>query len=105
MSAEALLSLKMDNLSEAFIYSNDDMFMTRDMAASDFYSPLFGPVLRMSTGDLIEEDEHPEQVIGEGPSILWSNWLLSRRFGLKKRPWFYHFQKVSLKENISCAAS
>ncbi|PWN53680.1 hypothetical protein IE53DRAFT_383813 [Violaceomyces palustris] len=100
MSAEAVLGLDVPGLSEFFFYSNDDMFFQRRMSAADFFTPIYGPVLRMNPQYMIAPEEHPETRLGEGPSLFWSNFLVSKRFGTKKRAWFQHFQKTYSRPHL-----
>lgn len=89
------LGLEVRDLSEAFVYSNDDMFLggrryyihsgrlcdhirfsftcsnlpATAFSASDFFTPLYGPVLRMSTTFLVGSDEEPEARVGVGVNL------------------------------------
>ncbi|PWN47162.1 hypothetical protein IE53DRAFT_335873 [Violaceomyces palustris] len=93
MAVEAMLGDE-PGLSEHFIYSNDDFFFLSDLSTSDFYSPLYGPVLRMDANLLVTGDPQPSQGgEGEWPALFRSAHLLDQRFGRRKRPYVAHVQR------------
>ena len=63
-------------------------------AASDIYSPLFGPTMGFKT-DWYNVQDRPDSNAGEGfgekPYLLYTSWLLNRRFGQRKRKCQVHF--------------
>jgi hypothetical protein len=77
------------------VLQNDDFFFTRDLAPTDFYSSAYGLVLRMDPGLLVEADEWPRDApSGEWQPLKYTNWLLSSRFGHRKRPYMVHVAKT-----------
>ena len=73
---------------------SDDMLLGKRHAASDIYSPLFGPVMGFkantysTTSPPTEVDAHR---FGEKPFLIYTSWLLNRRFGIRKRKGQGHF--------------
>jgi hypothetical protein len=73
---------------------SDDMMLGRPHSASDIYSPLFGPVMGFKTNAYntvnppTDADAHR---FGEKPFLIYTSWLLNRRFGNRKRPGQGHF--------------
>ena len=73
---------------------SDDMLLGSQHAASDIISPLFGPVMGFKTNQYntvkppTEEDAHR---FGEKPYLIYTSWLLNRRFGQRKRKGQGHF--------------
>ncbi|KAF7969529.1 hypothetical protein HWV62_26969, partial [Athelia sp. TMB] len=99
---------------ETFLYFNDDFFLTRTLAPTDFASPLFGPVLRMQRDPTVASTPRGASTAdpdGEWPSLGYANWLLDARFsspapattegalfakggkGGRKRGYIQHFAK------------
>ncbi|KAF2164689.1 hypothetical protein M409DRAFT_67797 [Zasmidium cellare ATCC 36951] len=79
--------------SDQLVYYNDDFFTLRKLFASDFTTPLFGPVIRTLTRvtsmylpaeNTIYRWIHPT---GEEYGIKRAAWVLGRRFG--SRPYYY----------------
>ncbi|KAN0065487.1 hypothetical protein ACQY0O_001324 [Thecaphora frezii] len=93
MAAESMLG-EHPGLSEHFVYSNDDFFFGDDVTTGDFYSPLYGAVLRMDPNMRVESiaDLTPSQ--GEWASLHYTNWLLDRRFGARRRPYVVHLHRA-----------
>lgn len=70
------------------------MILGKTHSAADLYSPLFGPTmgfkdnayntLKPPTGDDAER-------FGEKPFLIYTSWLLNRRFGARKRKGQVHF--------------
>jgi hypothetical protein len=81
------------NVDSLFALS-DDMMLGRPHSASDIYSPLFGPVMGFKTNAYntvnppTDADAHR---FGEKPFLIYTSWLLNRRFGNRKRPGQGHF--------------
>lgn len=70
------------------------MLLTTEHSASDIYSPLLGPTMGFKTNSYniidapIVEDT---QRFGEKPFLIYTSWLLNRRFGERKRKGQAHF--------------
>ena len=73
---------------------SDDMLLGRPHAASDIYSPLFGPLFAFKTNaynTLHVPDDADSKRFGEKPWLIYTSWLLNRRFGARKRKGQAHF--------------
>lgn len=73
---------------------SDDMLLGRPHAASDIYSPLFGPLFAFKTNTyntLHRPNEADSKRFGEKPWLIYTSWLLNRRFGARKRKGQAHF--------------
>lgn len=73
---------------------SDDMLLGRQHAASDIVSPLFGPVMGFKTNQyntVKEPTEEDARRFGEKPFLIYTSWLLNRRFGQRKRKGQGHF--------------
>ncbi|KAI1085358.1 hypothetical protein F5B20DRAFT_132 [Whalleya microplaca] len=73
---------------------SDDMFLGAAHAASDFYSPLFGPALgfkpdHYNVKHLGGRDSVPS--FGEKPFVYYTSYLLNHRFGERNRHVQAHF--------------
>jgi hypothetical protein len=96
--------------------------MTKDLAATDFYSsgtyetsktstcstcsPAFGVVLRFSPNLLVEAAEWPHQgASGEWGPLEYTNWLLNQRFGRRRRPYLAHIPKAMCRAHFAEASS
>ncbi|KAF2123950.1 hypothetical protein P153DRAFT_351535 [Dothidotthia symphoricarpi CBS 119687] len=73
---------------------SDDMILGKPHAASDLYSPLFGPTLGFKD-NAYNTLQPPSEVdalrFGEKPFLIYTSWLLNRRFGARKRKGQVHF--------------
>ncbi|KAG0645560.1 Xylosylphosphotransferase 1 [Hyphodiscus hymeniophilus] len=73
---------------------SDDMLLGKPHAASDLYSPLFGPTMGFKT-NAYSTVNPPTDVdarrFGEKPFLIYTSWLLNRRFGERKRKGQQHF--------------
>jgi len=73
---------------------SDDMFLGKPHAASDLFSPLFGPTMGFKT-NAYNSKEPPTDIdarrFGEKPYLIYTSWLLNRRFGERKRKGQVHF--------------
>ncbi|KDN51800.1 hypothetical protein RSAG8_00348, partial [Rhizoctonia solani AG-8 WAC10335] len=90
------------NVSDAFIYLNDDFYFAADLSPWDFYTESYGLVLRMQSDLLVSslvDGARPSD--GEWHSLEFSNRLLSDRFGLRKRPYVIHEAKALKRSLIS----
>lgn len=82
------------------LYMNDDFMVgmrNQRLSASDIGSALLGPMLRIDRHMLFRAHGPDEQSEGEQEGEWWGltrgNWLLSRRFGLRKRGYLQHVPK------------
>ncbi|PMD49017.1 hypothetical protein L207DRAFT_413850 [Hyaloscypha variabilis F] len=79
---------------DRFFALSDDMLLGKPHAASDLYSPLFGPTMGFKNKGFntrnapTEEDSHR---FGERPYHIYTSWLLNRRFGERHRDGQVHF--------------
>lgn len=70
------------------------MLLGKMHAASDIYSPLYGPVMgfKTSTWSLVAPPTTADaQRFGEKPYLAYTSWLLNQRFGVRKRKAQAHF--------------
>ena len=94
-----------------FFALSDDMLLGTPHSASDIYSPLFGPVMGFKTNSYsttsapteADAKRFGEKVLcsladGLGvlltvqqPFLIYTSWLLNRRFGIRKRKGQSHF--------------
>ncbi|KAF2273712.1 uncharacterized protein EI97DRAFT_403857 [Westerdykella ornata] len=73
---------------------SDDMILGKPHSASDLYSPLFGPTMGFKTNSyntLQPPTEKDAERFGEKPFLIYTSWLLNRRFGARKRKGQVHF--------------
>lgn len=70
-----------------------DVRLVQELSPSDISSPLTGPVFRFQR-DLLVSSVSPESTHddpdGEWRGLSYSDWLLSQRFGDRKRPYLVH---------------
>jgi 3-O-alpha-D-mannopyranosyl-alpha-D-mannopyranose xylosylphosphotransferase len=85
-------------LSDVSLALNDDQFFLKPYAVSDWWSGIYGTVLRL-------DYNYNQQVrplldkkflnnAGENGGLYHANWLLSQRFPKRLRPYFAHVPKV-----------
>jgi hypothetical protein len=70
------------------------MILGKPHAASDLYSPLFGPTMGFKDNaynTLKPPTEEDAGRFGEKPFLIYTSWLLNRRFGARKRKGQVHF--------------
>ena len=70
------------------------MLLGKPHAASDIYSPLYGPLLAFKTNSyntLHQPNEADAKRFGEKPWLIYTSWLLNKRFGARKRKGQAHF--------------
>ncbi|KAK0201124.1 hypothetical protein DFS33DRAFT_1479637 [Desarmillaria ectypa] len=81
-------------VSENFIYMNDDFFFGGPVYPEDFYTPLYGPVLRFQYGIAVSP-HNPSNAPGDGEwrPLDYSSHLLSKRFGSRPRLYIVHVHK------------
>ncbi|KZW02608.1 hypothetical protein EXIGLDRAFT_759733 [Exidia glandulosa HHB12029] len=96
------------NLSKHIVYMNDDYFLTGPLKPYDFYTPEFGTVLRIQSDLMVTPAGQLKRPSGDGSgewlSLEYSNDILSRRFGYRRRPYVIHEAKsastVILREMV-----
>lgn len=85
-------------LADASLSLNDDFFLLKPHAISDFHSPLYGSVFRFDDGYYQQItpklDKGWVNDAGEMGGLIHANWMLSQRFPRRKRPYFAHAPKV-----------
>ncbi|ETN45742.1 uncharacterized protein HMPREF1541_09575 [Cyphellophora europaea CBS 101466] len=77
-----------------FFALSDDMLLGAQHSPSDIFSPLFGPVMGFKTNGYSTVSPPTEQDarrFGEKPYLIYTSWLLNRRFGIRKRKGQSHF--------------
>ncbi|KAJ7616620.1 hypothetical protein FB45DRAFT_934589 [Roridomyces roridus] len=78
-------------VSENIITLNDDNFLLLDLPPSAYHSPLYGPVFLFQTDRYIASDDTGTlDGTSETRSLSWSNHLLDKRFGARRRPYIMH---------------
>ncbi|KAG0257112.1 chitin deacetylase [Mortierella polycephala] len=86
------------NLTDTFLYLNDDVFLGTRMLVADVWTPLYGFVFHMEPSLLVPPSTLalPEGTfeIGEWHSLQYSNYLLSRQFGTRHRSYVAHVPHV-----------
>ena len=91
-----------DSDTDRLFAMSDDMLLGKQHAASDFYSPLFGTTMSFKSNaynTLHVPSEADSKRFGEKPWIIYTSWLLNRRFGERKRRGQTHFGK-SLSRDV-----
>jgi len=88
----------LQNMSEYFIYMNDDLFMMNPMSPVSFYTPAFGVVLHLQSNLLVKPERLVGNHEGEWRSLGESNYLLSKRFGSRHRPYVAHEAKTASRK-------
>ncbi|MBW0485132.1 hypothetical protein O181_024847 [Austropuccinia psidii MF-1] len=80
------------------LYLNDDCFFFNKFSEGDFATELYGPVFRLQFDLKVKDDvgnySGTQEALGEWPSLGYSNWLLSKRFGQRERRYLLHLPKV-----------
>ena len=114
-------------LADVSVALNDDFFILRNLSVSDFHSPLFGSVIRFDPGvscaaaccvkslpsltcfkyyqqvqPVLESWRQTEA--GETGGLYHANYILSKRFPNRLRPYFAHAPKV-ITRNLHHEAS
>ncbi|KAI0823219.1 hypothetical protein BC628DRAFT_1325337 [Trametes gibbosa] len=84
----------LEDVSDVFIYMNDDFYMMVSLTPASFYTSPYGIVLRLQQGLMVSPDRPGPTVEGEWRSMGESNWLLSNRFGRRHRPYVVHEAKA-----------
>ncbi|WVR04824.1 hypothetical protein IAU60_001836 [Kwoniella sp. DSM 27419] len=87
-----------DEQADVTLSMNDDFFLLRPHAVSDFHSPLYGSVIRFDHGYYSQVrpllDKNRFNDAGEIGGLYHANYLLSQRFPRRLRPYFAHVPKV-----------
>ncbi|KAI0323660.1 hypothetical protein GY45DRAFT_553660 [Cubamyces sp. BRFM 1775] len=84
----------LQDVSEIFIYMNDDFYMTAPLTPASFYTSPYGIVFRLQSGLQVAPGRPGPEVQGEWRSMGESNALLSDRFGARRRPYVVHEAKA-----------
>ncbi|KAF9202892.1 Xanthine phosphoribosyltransferase 1 [Haplosporangium sp. Z 27] len=86
------------NLTDAFMYLNDDVFLGTQMLPADIWTPLYGFVFHMEPALLVPPSILALPLdtlsIGEWNSLHYSNYLLSKQFGPRFRSYLAHVPHV-----------
>ncbi|KAF9929336.1 hypothetical protein FBU30_001697 [Linnemannia zychae] len=82
------------DLTDIFLYMNDDIFLGMELLPFDIWTPLYGYVLHMEASLLVPPTIRPFEPndisVGEWHSLQYSNYLLSKRFGPRHRAYIAH---------------
>ncbi|KAF2646170.1 hypothetical protein P280DRAFT_388134 [Massarina eburnea CBS 473.64] len=73
---------------------SDDMILGKPHTAADLYSPLFGHTMSFKDNaynTLKPPTQADADRFGEKPFLIYTSWLLNRRFGARKRKGQVHF--------------
>ncbi|KAI0671047.1 hypothetical protein C8Q78DRAFT_973893 [Trametes maxima] len=84
----------LQDLSESFIYMNDDFYLMAPLTPVSFYTSPYGIVMRLDDTLRVSPNKPTTKVMGEWRSMEQSNWLLSNRFGSRQRPYVVHEAKA-----------
>ncbi|WVW78190.1 hypothetical protein I302_100141 [Kwoniella bestiolae CBS 10118] len=91
-------SMAIESRADVTLSLNDDFFLLRPHAVSDFHSPLYGSVIRFDHGYYQQVrpmlDKNRFNDAGEVGGLYHANYLLSQRFPRRLRPYFAHVPKV-----------
>ncbi|TPX61747.1 hypothetical protein SpCBS45565_g07203 [Spizellomyces sp. 'palustris'] len=82
---------------DIMLYFNDDTAVGHALQPSDFYSPESGFAFAIQSDLQISAFDRPpsiESSQGEWPALDWSNYLLSQRFGKRRRGYVAHSVKA-----------
>ncbi|KLT40218.1 hypothetical protein CC85DRAFT_322156 [Cutaneotrichosporon oleaginosum] len=96
MSIESRIAFLPD-MADTAVAFNDDYFLLRPLAVSDFHSPLYGSILRFKQGkDRVPNILNPNYFgfDGEYGGLTHANHLLSQRYPAMARPHLEHVPKV-----------
>ncbi|KAG8971643.1 hypothetical protein FRC05_010899 [Tulasnella sp. 425] len=101
LGVEARLAY-LEDVSDVFVYMNDDILFASPLSSEDFYSPQFGPIFRLQPDLLIN---HNKPKIGEWGPLIRTNELLDDRFGQRFRPYVSHTAKTLSVSHLREVAS
>jgi len=79
---------------DRYFAMSDDMLLGREHSAVDMYSPLFGPTMGFKDSGyntMTPPEEEDAHKFGEKPYLIYTSWLLNRRFGMRIRAGQAHF--------------
>ncbi|KAG9049019.1 hypothetical protein FS842_000257, partial [Serendipita sp. 407] len=82
---------------KTFIYFNDDCFFNAPLSSADFHSSAYGLVFRLVAYPwmLVRPQHYPVgSGLGEWHPMEFTNYLISKRFGARRRPYPMHQVKV-----------
>ncbi|OAQ30149.1 hypothetical protein K457DRAFT_18503 [Linnemannia elongata AG-77] len=90
---------RISDLSEVFIYMNDDEYFGMELAQSDFWTPHYGLLLQMNPAILVAprpRDHGNIDPLSRGyiDNLQFTNYILSKRFGSRFRPILDHIVQV-----------
>ncbi|KAI0700102.1 hypothetical protein BC835DRAFT_1329341 [Cytidiella melzeri] len=86
---------RLPNVSEQFIYLNDDFYLSNPVTPRTFFTSVYGMVLRFDTEIMISpEKPSPTEDRNELRSMGESSYLISERFGARHRPYVLHEAKA-----------
>ncbi|KNC97255.1 uncharacterized protein SPPG_07642 [Spizellomyces punctatus DAOM BR117] len=82
---------------DIMLYFNDDITVGQALQSSDFYSPESGFAFAIQSDLQVSAFDRPPRIEssqGEWPALDWSNYLLSQRFGKRRRGYVAHSVKA-----------
>ncbi|CCM03068.1 uncharacterized protein FIBRA_05188 [Fibroporia radiculosa] len=82
------------DISDYFVYMNDDLYMMRPMTPASFYTSAYGIVLHMEAWLKVPPSRPTHETMGEWRGMGESNYMLSERFGARERPYVMHQAKI-----------
>ncbi|KAF8949342.1 Xanthine phosphoribosyltransferase 1, partial [Haplosporangium bisporale] len=86
------------NLTDVFMYLNDDVFLGTRTLPADIWTPLYGFVFHMEPSLLVPPTILPMPTgtvaVGEWHSLQYTNFLLSNQFGPRHRSYLAHVPHV-----------
>ncbi|GBE85251.1 3-O-alpha-D-mannopyranosyl-alpha-D-mannopyranose xylosylphosphotransferase [Sparassis crispa] len=85
----------LQDISENFIYMNDDLFMMNPMTHTSFYTSAYGVVLHLQSNLLVPPTKPHPRTQGEWKSMGLTNTMLGTRFGIRYRPYVVHEAKTA----------
>ncbi|KAG0242381.1 Xanthine phosphoribosyltransferase 1 [Actinomortierella wolfii] len=98
---------RLPDLSDVFVYMNDDTFFNRPLSPASIWTPLYGFVFHFESSLLVtpekpyidysvasNTDDWLTQVDGEWNSLHYTNFLLSKQFGARPRAYVAHIPHV-----------
>ncbi|RSH78093.1 uncharacterized protein EHS24_002549 [Apiotrichum porosum] len=82
-------------LGEQLVVSNDDMFMLRHMATTDYHHPILGMITRLDPGTTVKPVIASNLLShsGEWGGLQHANFLISQRFPSRTRQYMHHLPK------------
>ncbi|CAO3565919.1 unnamed protein product [Mortierella alpina] len=89
---------RIPGLADIFVYLNDDVFFGNPINSASLWTPLYGFVFHLDT--LTTVDPAPAgpvediSAVGEWPSLIYTNSILSKQFGARHRVYLAHIPHV-----------